>query len=156
MLYDDLGPKAYLDWLRRLGVRYVVLTDAPPDYSARGEAALLRSGRDPLRPVFRAVHLTVLALPRRDADPARAAGARVLSMRESRIVRLLPPGRAATASRFASRATGSRRRAARPGRSDGMIRLTVARPGDVALKFAPLPPEALDALTGAASRSCAR
>ena len=38
-------PSAYLAWLRSLGVRYVVLTDAPPDYSARGEARLLRSGR---------------------------------------------------------------------------------------------------------------
>ena len=35
VLYGKLGPQAYLDWLHRLGVRYVVLTDAPPDYSAR-------------------------------------------------------------------------------------------------------------------------
>ena len=36
VLYDDLGPQAYLKWLRNLGVRYVVLTKASPDYSARG------------------------------------------------------------------------------------------------------------------------
>ena len=53
MLYDKLGAKAYLGWLHGLGVEYVVLSHAPPDYSARGEAALLRSGRLGL-PVFQA------------------------------------------------------------------------------------------------------
>ena len=40
VLYDKLGAKAYLAWLRGLGVKYVVLSHAPPDYSARGEARL--------------------------------------------------------------------------------------------------------------------
>ena len=43
------APSAYLRWLRALGVRYVVLTDAPPDYSARGEARSSRAARSPLR-----------------------------------------------------------------------------------------------------------
>ena len=34
-------------------MRYVVITDAPPDYSARGEAKLIRSGHSGLVPVFR-------------------------------------------------------------------------------------------------------
>jgi hypothetical protein len=42
VLYDDLGPKTYLDWLRGLGVEYVVLSDSPVDYSARGEATAPR------------------------------------------------------------------------------------------------------------------
>ena len=38
-------------WLRSLGVRYVVLTDAPTDYSSKQEALLIRSGRSGLIPV---------------------------------------------------------------------------------------------------------
>jgi hypothetical protein len=65
VLYDDeLGPKAYLHWLRGLGVRYVVLPHARLDYSARGEGALVRSGRAGLRPVFRTKELTIYAVPR--------------------------------------------------------------------------------------------
>ena len=49
LLYDrTLAARAYESWLRGLGVRYVVLSDAPPDYSSRGEAALIRSGRSGL------------------------------------------------------------------------------------------------------------
>jgi hypothetical protein len=63
LLYDELGPAAYRHWLRRLGVRYVVLTKAPTDFSARGEAALLRSGHSGLRAVFRTPDLTIFEVP---------------------------------------------------------------------------------------------
>jgi hypothetical protein len=53
LLYGRLASDTYVGWLRRLGVRYVVVTSAAPDYSARAEAALLRSGRD-LRSTFAA------------------------------------------------------------------------------------------------------
>ena len=43
LLYDELGVRGYLRWLRKLSVRYVVLTDGPLDYSARSEAALIRA-----------------------------------------------------------------------------------------------------------------
>jgi hypothetical protein len=64
VLYSKLGPKTYLAWLRGLGVRYVVLTDAPPDYSARAEAALVASGRAGLQPVFYAPKLTIYSVPK--------------------------------------------------------------------------------------------
>ena len=64
VLYGKLGPKTYLAWLRALGVRYVVLSDAPPDYSARGEAALVTSGRAGLRPVYYTANLTIYAVPK--------------------------------------------------------------------------------------------
>jgi hypothetical protein len=68
LLYDaHLGARAYQSWLRALGVRYVVITDAPPDYSARGEAALIRSGHSGLVPVFRSLHVVVYEL--HDASP---------------------------------------------------------------------------------------
>src|SRR4029453_15029953 len=48
VLYNRLDGPTYLHWLRRLGVRYVVLTDAPTDYSATEEARVIRSGRSGL------------------------------------------------------------------------------------------------------------
>ncbi len=98
LLYSALGPRTYLAWLRGLGVRYVVLTDAPPDYSARGEAALLRSGRSGLVPVLRARHETVFAVPHPRPLLSGAQGARVLALTQTRVVlaatapRSIPPG----------------------------------------------------------------
>src|SRR5581483_1508288 len=51
LLYDKrLGALTYERWLRGLGVRYVVLSDAHPDYSARVEARLIRGGSTTLQP----------------------------------------------------------------------------------------------------------
>jgi hypothetical protein len=86
LLYDELGPKAYLAWLRRLGVRYVVLTSAPTDYSARGEAALVRSGRSGLERVFRTRTLQVFAVPRPRPILTGPDGARVLRLTGTRVV----------------------------------------------------------------------
>ena len=153
LLYDDLGPKAYLGWLRGLGVRYVVLTDAPTDYSARGEARLLRSDRTPLRRVFTGRHLVVYEVPNATSILTGPPGGRVVALTESRIV-------------IAARRAGSYRLAVRWSRywqpsagcatrnRDGMIRLAIARPGRVALKFAPSPRSAFAALAGRAARSC--
>ena len=44
VLYQPkLGAQSYLAWLRGLGIRYVVLTEAPHDYSARAEATLVHA-----------------------------------------------------------------------------------------------------------------
>jgi hypothetical protein len=155
VLYDHPGPKAYLAWLRRLGVRYVVLTDAPVDYSARGEAALLRSGRLPLRIVLTTSHLKVLEVPHATGILTGPPGARVASLTESRIVvRVRHAGTyhlAVRFSRYWRPSAGCLAQAA-----DGMIRLSVPQPGRVALRFAPNPGSALAALTGGSSRACAR
>ena len=64
LLYDQkLAVAPYEAWLRRMAVRYVVLTDAPTDYSSRAEAALVRSGRTHLVPVFESRHMTIYELP---------------------------------------------------------------------------------------------
>jgi hypothetical protein len=52
-----LSAAAYTRWLDRMGVRYVLLADAPLDTEgARTEARLLLSGRSGLLPVFRSRH----------------------------------------------------------------------------------------------------
>ena len=60
---DEVGARSWIRWLRQMAVRYVVLPDAPLDYSAAEEAQLLRNGRTGLRPVFRSAHTTVYAVP---------------------------------------------------------------------------------------------
>jgi hypothetical protein len=64
---DDMSPTAFRRWLRSVGVRYVLLPDAPLDYSSTREAALLRSGRSGLIVAGRTRHWTFYALP--DATP---------------------------------------------------------------------------------------
>nr|MBA2474988.1 hypothetical protein [Actinomycetota bacterium] len=65
-LYGEvLTPTAYRAWLRRLGVRLVLLPRVRLDeLGARREAALLRSGRSGLRPVFESSDWTIYALRR--------------------------------------------------------------------------------------------
>jgi hypothetical protein len=134
LLYHELGSAAYLAWLHRLGVRYVVLTKAPPDYSARGEAALLRSGRSGLRPVLRTANLTVLAVPRPRPILTGAAGARVLRLTATRLVVDLPhPGSYRLAVRWSPywHADG----ACLIRRDDGMTAIAVDRPARLELAF---------------------
>jgi hypothetical protein len=52
LLYHRFTATQYVAWLRRLGVEYVVLTDAPPDHTSRHEARLVRSGHAGLKKVF--------------------------------------------------------------------------------------------------------
>ena len=40
VLYGEFGAKAYVAWLRRVSVRYVVLTSARPDYSCAGRGVV--------------------------------------------------------------------------------------------------------------------
>ena len=56
----------------RSACRYVVLPDAPLDYSAKQEGALISSGRSGLVVVFRSAHTTVYAVPVPQADRDRA------------------------------------------------------------------------------------
>jgi hypothetical protein len=81
LFYDGapLTPARYRRWLDDNAVRYVALADAPIDYSAAAEAALVRAAPPYLREVFHDRHWRIYAV----ADPAplaRGAGARVTAM----------------------------------------------------------------------------
>jgi hypothetical protein len=84
-LYEDLTPQRYRTWLRRTGVRWVFLPDDPLDYSARNEAALLRSGESGLDPVAQIGGWTVYEVP--DAVPIAtpADGITVLALTSTNI-----------------------------------------------------------------------
>ena len=85
VLYDTLGAQAYLGWLRNLGVKYVVLSSAAPDYSARGEAALIRSGRSQLFQVFATRELAVYQVPHARPMITGPRAPRLTSLGESKI-----------------------------------------------------------------------
>ena len=86
LLYRPLGPAGYRRWLRELSVAYVVLTRESPDYSSRQEAALVRSGRARLRPVWTSPKITVYAVPNPQPIITGAGHPTLLALRESRLL----------------------------------------------------------------------
>jgi hypothetical protein len=154
ILYGSVGRRGYLKWLRSLGVRYVVLTSAPPDYSARREAALIASGRSGLRPVVRTPRETVYAVPSPRPLITGPGPARVVLMTQERILlRLSRGGRYRLAIRYSpywhTPAACLRRG------EDGMLHLTARRGGPVELRFEVSAERALAAVVGKGADDCA-
>jgi hypothetical protein len=149
LFYTRFTARRYDEWLHRLGVRYVVLTDAPLDYSSRREARLLRSDRTGLQTVFHSAHTTIYALPNPTPMLTGPAAARVLEVTVSGV-------------RLVFRRAGSYRLAMRYSpywrassvcvtkTADGMTRLRVTRPGPVDLDLAFTPARVVSVLAGRA------
>ncbi len=155
LLYDrTLAARAYQSWLRGLGVRYVVLTDAPPDYSSRAEAALIRSGRSGLVEVFRSVHVDVYEVPHARPIVTGAGDATVLWLEPTRLVlSVTKPGRYRVKVRWSPywRTTDG---CVWHG-ADGTLRFQAAHAGLVGLSVAVNVSRGLEALTGLTPRrSC--
>jgi hypothetical protein len=152
LLYDrKLGPVAYEAWLRHQGVRYVVLADAAPDYSARNEAGLIRSGHMSLVRVFRSAHVTVYELP--DATPiiTGRGDASVLWLYPTRMVALVDaPGRYAVRVRWSPYWRSSSGCIWRG--PDGTLRLRAPHAGLVSLSVSVGLVRGLETLTGLAPR----
>jgi hypothetical protein len=148
LLYDEeLGIHSYAKWLRALGVRYVVLSDAPLDYSARAEAALLRSARSGLLPVFRSRHMTIYELPHAAGIVSGAAPARLRAISATRLViDVASRGRYHVAVRFSPYWHATTACVAHA--PDGMTQLYAKRSGTVVLQFAMNVNRGLEALTG--------
>jgi hypothetical protein len=153
LLYDRFGPPAYRAWLRKLGVRYVVLAEAPADYSARAEAALLRSGRSGLVPVLRTSTVTVYSLPRPRPMVTGPAAARVERITPSSfMLRVAAPGTYRVAVRYSTywlATPGCVRRS-----NDGMLLLTTPKAGSIDLDFRVGARRALETFAGVASSRC--
>lgn len=83
---SSLPADEYLAWLRELGVEFVVLSDAPPDYSAQTESDVIRSGDSGLRLVHEEGPVQVYAVP--DPEPiVRGPGSpEVVEMQPSGLV----------------------------------------------------------------------
>jgi hypothetical protein len=78
------GPE-YVAWLRRLGVAYVVLTNAPPDFSSRRETAVIGSGDTGLRRVFTTRVVSIYAVPHPQPIVTGPGSPTVLAFREARL-----------------------------------------------------------------------
>lgn len=143
----ELGARSYLGWLRRLGIRYVVLTEAPLDYSARAEAELVRSGHAGLKRVLRTPQLSIFEVPSPRPIVTGPGPAHVRALTRSRlVVRLGRRGTYRVALRHSPYWRSSRGCLSRG--VDGMLRLTVMRPGPVQLRFDVDAGRALAALAG--------
>ncbi len=154
VLYSKLGAAAYLGWLRGLGVKYVVLSDAPPDYSARAEAALVSGGRAGLTPVFSTHTLTVYAVPKPQPIVTGPGAARLESLTEARMdLVVTEAGRYRIAVRWSPYWQSSAGCISEG--KDGMIRLTTRQAEYVRLDFAINAERALDELTGITPRCSA-
>ncbi|MGN6432036.1 MAG: hypothetical protein ACTHNB_15095 [Gaiellaceae bacterium] len=155
LLYTDdaLGHHAYLAWLRSLGVRFVVLPDAPLDYSASREAQLLRSGHSGLTVVMRSEHLTIFEVPSPRSLITGPSRARVVALTETRVsVAVAAAGTYRLAIRYSpywSDSTGCLDPS-----SDGMINLRVPAAGTVELNFHVNAHRALMAFAGERPQTC--
>ena len=155
ILYGSFGAKAYLAWLRNLGVRYVVLADAPPDYSSRAEAALLAGGQSGLRRVLRTPHLTIFSVPHPRplvTGPFAASVERLGAT--SMTLWLGGPGTYRIAVRYSPywrASTGCVLHG-----DDGMLRLSSADRGIVKLSFKVGAARVLETLVGTGDADCKR
>jgi hypothetical protein len=147
LLYRPFTAAEYVAWLRRLGVAYVVLTNAPRDFTSGREAALVRSGQGGLRRVFRTPLVSIYAVPRPRAILTGPGRPMVLALRESRlIVRLTRGGTYRLAVRWSPywhASTGC----LTPSRG-GMLRLQTRTAATVRIGFDIDPSSLFDALTG--------
>jgi hypothetical protein len=155
LLYDELDRDGYQSWLRSLGVRFVVLPNAPLDYSAKQEAALITSGRSGLRVAFRSSHTTVFEVPLASKIVTGPGKARVLAFGQTRITLALgTPGRYRIATNWSPYwRTGS---GCISEGDDGTVELVVRQAGTVHLDLSVNARGALRALEGGSTARCAR
>lgn len=153
LLYRRLRAAEYRRWLRGLGVAYVVLTRSTPDYSARQEAALVRSGRADLRPVWASREITIYAVPKPRPIVTGPGRPVLLALDESRLLVHVSGGGtyrlAVRWSPYWHTSTGC----LAPTRG-GMLRLRTRRAATVRIAFDVDATSLLDTLTGT-SPTCA-
>jgi hypothetical protein len=152
---DEVGARSWIRWLRQMAVRYVVLPDAPLDYSAAEEAQLLRNGRTGLRPVFRSAHTTVYAVPAPRKLVTGPGRTDVLTFGQSRVTfTVAAAGRYRIAMSWSPYWKASRGCLERD--EAGMTVLNAPGPGAVTMRFTLKAGRALATLAGRSTRTCAR
>jgi hypothetical protein len=155
VLYAKFDREGYLTWLRSLGVRYVVLPDAPLDYSAHREGALIANGGSGLRVAFRSAHTTVYSVPLPRSIVTGPGSPRVLALGQTKITLMVGrPGRYRVATNWSPYwRTGS---GCLSKGVDGTVRLSTKSAGVVRLDLSVNAQSALAALQGESKPRCAR
>jgi hypothetical protein len=142
-------PLEYVTWLRRLGVAYVVLTNAPPDYSSRREAALIRTGETTLRRVLVSRVVSIYAVPHPRPIVTGPDRPSVLAFRESAVrVRVSHSGTYRVAVRWSPYWHASAGCLLRG--DGGLLRLRTRGPATVRISFDVDAGSLFDALAGSA------
>jgi hypothetical protein len=153
LLYRRFTAAEYMAWLHRLGVAYVVLTNAPADHSSVREAKLVRSGRTGLRKVFVTPEVAIYAVPRPLPIVKGPGAPRVLALHESRLrLRVTRGGRYDVAVRWSPywhASTGCLTRT-----TDGMVQLQTQSAATVRIGFDVDARSLFDAFAGT-RRTCA-
>jgi hypothetical protein len=155
ILYDKpLMKGPYLAWLRSLGVRYVVLTDAPTDYSAKREALLIQSGHSGLILVRRMRHMTIFAVPRPQPIVTGQGSARVVEFDQAKMVfDVSSPGHYRIAIRSSPYWSVAAGEACVSRGDDGMVRVDTPHRGRITLQFRVKAVRALAAMVGAGKQN---
>ena len=152
VLYDNLTGTSYRAWLRSLGVRYVLLTDAPTDYSSKQEALLIRNGRSGLIPVRNTRHITIYQVPNPRPIVTGQGPAMMLRLGQTQMVmKVGSPGRYRVAVRYSPYWSTKNDTGCVSKGEDGMLRVDVQRPGRIVLQFKPKPTRVLAAMVGAST-----
>jgi hypothetical protein len=147
VLYGKLGARTYVHWLHALGVKYVVLSEASPDYSARAEAKLLRSGGSGLTPVLLTKELTIFSVPHAWPIITGPAHPRLASLTGSRMSAVVHrAGKYRIAVRYSPYWRASNGCLSKG--KDGMLRLATHKPQTVGLVFQVDATRALGQLAG--------
>src|SRR5262249_35490465 len=138
-------------WLHDLGVAYVVLTDAAPDYSAVQEAALLRGGRSSLTLAHRAAHTEIFRVPAAQPIVSGPDGPRLTALdRDGMTVHIAAPGSYGLAVRSSPSWTADRGCLLEG--ADGMLRWQAPAAGTYRIAFRVSVPALLDAIAPQAGR----
>jgi hypothetical protein len=149
VLYDQLDGPTYLRWLRNLGVRYVVLSDAPTDYSSKQEALLIRSGLSGLKTEFTGEHITIYSVPKPRRIVTGQGMAEMVELAQTHMtLNLGSPGNYRIAVRYSPYWTAVDGAACVTKGDDGMIRLESPRQGRITLQFKVKARRALNAMVG--------
>ena len=154
-----IPPAAYQAWLRRLGVRYVLLPSSGIDSLGAGaEARLLQSGASGLRPVFLDALWTIYELPRPTPIITGPGGARLTLFSHNRIA-----GWTEKAARYTLRVRYMRYWSVAAGNvclapsKDGSTTVLVVRkPGRFALASDEQPGQVIENVVAAHTATCTR
>jgi hypothetical protein len=135
-------------------VRYVVLSDAPTDYSAKREALLIQSGHSGLTLVRRMRHVTIFAVPKPHSIVTGQGAARVVEFDQAKMIfDVSSQGHYRIAIRSSPywSVTGGEACVSRG--DDGMVRVDTPRRGRITLQFKVKAVRALATMVGAGSHS---
>jgi hypothetical protein len=156
VLYDNLTGTTYRAWLRSLGVRYVVLTDAPTDYSSKREAQLIQDGRSGLIPVHNTRHTTIFEVPNPRPIVTGQGPAKMLRLGQTQMVMQVgSAGHYRVAVRYSPYWSTKNDAGCVSKGQDGMLRVDAQRRGRIVLQFKAKPTRVLAAMVGASpSNDC--